>query len=462
MLKYLYLENFKGIRKKRFDFKQINILWGPNNSGKSSVLNALNLIAQTLLSDSPGVSLALNDRFDDLGTYQDLVFGHNPRTKMIIEFGITVGSNLLTFHYEFKYRSQRREIEINHFTLKRGAKELYAYSVKKDSYSIKYHGKSSERFKSILNKRLSPEFRGLKIFDRNLEQAILAFIQRKDAQKQLGAEDKKKANSLRLLMTVVNDLNTANYALDRTFSAFDSLGPFRERPKRTYQASGTSPETVGKMGTSAIDILVSDLSRRGKASNQFVDQTSAWFRKSGMAQEIKIKPLTSRHYEVCLIDAMSRAHNLCDVGFGCSQVLPVLVSLFTFADQAKTKRPPILIIQEPEIHLHPNAQAELGSLFARLSPSQGQLFIETHSPYLIIRMQTEIAKGKLSADAIKFYYAKNKRSSSNFYELTVGNDGMFEQKLPFGFFPQRYEETLNLARAASKVQQRKMDKEKND
>ena len=73
-----------------------------------------------------------------------------------------------------------------------------------------------------------------------------------------------------------------------------------------------------------------------------------------------------------------------DVGFGVSQVLPVLAALF------RVDGPSMFLLQQPELHLHPSAQAALGSLFCRTAEAGRQLIIETHSEYIIDRIRMDI------------------------------------------------------------------------
>ena len=79
--------------------------------------------------------------------------------------------------------------------------------------------------------------------------------------------------------------------------------------------------------------------------------------------------------------------NLIDVGYGVSQVLPILTELFRDAAT------PMFLLQQPEVHLHPSAQAALGSLFCRIARRQRQLVIETHSDHLLDRVRMDVRDG---------------------------------------------------------------------
>ena len=105
------------------------------------------------------------------------------------------------------------------------------------------------------------------------------------------------------------------------------------------------------------------------------------------------------------------------------------------------------MIEQPEIHLHPRAQAELGRFFATLYQRSVQSIIETHSEHLILRLQQYVANGEISAADIVFYYVYAKGGRKVVKRLSVDSLGRFVEEWPDGFFPERLEEAKNLARA---------------
>jgi predicted ATPase len=125
MLNFLTLRNFRAFRHQHFDFSRINVFVGPNNSGKSSAISALNLLAQTQRDNDAYVPLLLRGQFDDLGTFHDVVHGNNPNTPLSLEFGI----GNYSYHIDYKYRSQRREIEIARYALSEKDGHIYEYSL---------------------------------------------------------------------------------------------------------------------------------------------------------------------------------------------------------------------------------------------------------------------------------------------------------------------------------------------
>jgi predicted ATPase len=99
--------------------------------------------------------------------------------------------------------------------------------------------------------------------------------------------------------------------------------------------------------------------------------------------------------------------NLADVGYGVSQALPVVVQSVIGPSNG------ILLLQQPEVHLHPKAQAALGTFFAQLVASQQKQFIiETHSDYLVDRVRQEVAQGTLDpSDVALLFFERGERGS---------------------------------------------------
>ena len=134
-----------------------------------------------------------------------------------------------------------------------------------------------------------------------------------------------------------------------------------------------------------------------------------------------------------------------DVGIGVSQVLPVLVSAY-----ASTGK--LIAIEQPEIHLHPALQAELGDVFleSALGESGNRFLIETHSEHLILRILRRIretSEGDLRPDAtpvrpedVAVLYVQPRPEGAEIIELPITPDGEFDRRWPDGFFSERAKE----------------------
>jgi predicted ATPase len=126
------------------------------------------------------------------------------------------------------------------------------------------------------------------------------------------------------------------------------------------------------------------------------------------------------------------------VGFGISQVLPIIVQ--SMLSYGKT-----LLIEQPEIHLHPRLQSELATLFVESikEPYRNEFVVETHSEHLILRLQRLIRQGTLQADDVSVLYVDRTPDGSRCIPLRLDSKGGFIDRWPGGFFEESYHEMFS-------------------
>ena len=108
-----------------------------------------------------------------------------------------------------------------------------------------------------------------------------------------------------------------------------------------------------------------------------------------------------------------------DVGFGVSQVLPALAALF------RADGPPMFLLQQPELHLHPSAQAALGSLFCRTAEAGRQLIVETHSDYILDRILLDVRDKRtaLKPDDVSILYFEREDQDVSIHSIRIDEGG---------------------------------------
>ena len=111
--------------------------------------------------------------------------------------------------------------------------------------------------------------------------------------------------------------------------------------------------------------------------------------------------------------------NLIDVGYGVSQALPVITEML------REEAPSLFLLQQPEVHLHPSAQAALGSLFCQVAGPKRQLVVETHSDHLIDRVRMDVRDGvsELKPDDVSILYFERGDLDVNIRSLEIDEDG---------------------------------------
>jgi predicted ATPase len=159
-----------------------------------------------------------------------------------------------------------------------------------------------------------------------------------------------------------------------------------------------------------------------------------------LADQLQVRQVgRSTRYEV-VIDSQSVAANLRDVGIGISQVLPVLTIAF-FAPPGST-----ILLEEPEIHLHPLAQSVLAELFVEVARDRHvQFIVETHSEHLFRRMQTLVAREDLSTDDCELYFVEKEGGLAQLRRLELDAYGRVTN-WPDRFFGDALGETEEQAR----------------
>lgn len=222
-------------------------------------------------------------------------------------------------------------------------------------------------------------------------------------------------------------------ATENALARLFPLGPFRKPPERWYIFTGTSPQDVGYQGNLLPDLLYRHPEVR--------ENTNEWLARLDIGYQIHTRPIgedVSDLFEVRLQDSKRNTPvevGLSDVGFGLSQLLPFIVQSLAASEQ-------IITIEQPEVHIHPRLQADLGDLLAACikEPRWNQFIIETHSEHLALRIQKLVRKGTLTPDDVSVVYVSRGTNGATVSPLRLDEEGDFIDDFPGGFFPERLRE----------------------
>jgi predicted ATPase len=233
-------------------------------------------------------------------------------------------------------------------------------------------------------------------------------------------------------------------AFEAAFRNLRAVGAFRKQPDRRYEYQGRAPQTIDASGRVVVDALIEDTTRRGGQRGELVRSVNRWLKAVGRVRILALRRIskTARIFEVRLRDTDSgRWANFADVGFGIGQAFPV------FVEGLRTPVGGTFIVQEPEIHLHPDAQLRMADFLVSLATSGRRVIAETHSENLLLRIRRRILGKSTSkfhlkpSDVSLIYVSKNKDGTSQAITLRT-NDLAQIENWPSGFMEEATEERM--------------------
>ncbi|NLY13976.1 MAG: DUF3696 domain-containing protein [Gammaproteobacteria bacterium] len=229
-------------------------------------------------------------------------------------------------------------------------------------------------------------------------------------------------------------LATLAVQTEHVLADFQALAALRAAPQRRYAWNGETPASVGRAGESAIAAVLAASAQQRKL--QFaVDQPELdfqqgiayWLQQMGVATDFAIRPVadSAHDYQVQLKSHADAAEvSLADLGFGVSQLLPVIVQAFYAPPHAT------VWLEQPEIHLHSQVQAGLADmLIAAVQAKEGgqarhqQIIVESHSEHFLNRLQRRIAEGVISHQDVALYFCSRDGTQAQIESLAIDTFG---------------------------------------
>ena len=431
MLTHLHLRNFKSWRDTgEIALRPITAIYGANSSGKSALIQALLLLKQTAEATDRNLTFHFagpNTRVD-LGDFASVVHQHD--TSAAIELSLDweqqepltlsdSAADIVSTCIGFSVCADLRNgsaVEPQKMSYRLGEAEL-GMSRRPDPrcFNLYTHGSTFQ-------------------FEENRQFPPLAGVS--PPIKCYGFPD-----DTRLFYRNADFLPKLAYALEERLSGIHYLGPLRAPPQREYRWSGTPPTDVGRVGEAAVAALIG--SRQNGAGQTLEEQISEVFSEVGLLRKFGVEQIGDNPlYQVKVKQSETGPEALItDVGFGVSQILPVLVLCF-YAPKGST-----IILEQPEIHLHPAAQSALGDiLIAARQERDVQIIVESHSEHLLRRLQRRIAEETLPQSDLGVYFCENDGAESKLTTLELDPYGNIKN-WPEHFFGDEFGEIAAMSKA---------------
>lgn len=451
MIDHLRIRGFKSWKAVTTNLGQLTGLFGTNSSGKTSLIQSLLLLKQTVESTDRAQVLNLGDSssFVDLGTFSDVIYNHEASLPLEFEIGWKLSSTLViddpanknkpllkgdSIRFMVKIvegKKNRLFVEKMHYDFG-GYRFLMSRTAKEDRYEYRLTTKNLNT-----NPDAPIDFKLIRAVGRkwNLPQPVKFY----------GFPDQVNA-----YYQNASFLSLLQLKLEELFEDVYYMGPLRDYPRRQYSWGGANPSDMGRRGEQVVDAMLASKVRdkkisRGIGKKRFTveEYVAYWLEKLGLIDSFHVKEIVEGLYRVYVKKtATSPEVLISDVGFGVSQILPV-ITLCYYAPKGST-----LIVEQPEIHLHPSVQAGLADIFIDAIKIRGlQVIVESHSEYFIKRLQRRIAEGSFENTDASLFFCNNSNNKSNIENLKINIFGAIEN-WPQNFFGDEFDEVAMTAKAA--------------
>lgn len=493
------LENFKGISKPvTIPLRPITLLFGKNSAGKSTILQAM-LYARDILHTG-GVNsdkVGLGGKAVDFGGFERLVHrnGTNSATEVKLRFDMKIGGL-----YSYVTPREKRYLEGTPFedinksedpidSILNGTTNIYVELVGRSAdsglsktcnigidgdqiFSIEWKPDVAKRGNISINKNhpLAQKCGFLNEFTMSPEQAdflISSNEKEKELGKAIGVDDIIPSIGFPISFPASQNLSneTEQYTryedflnrcimrplniLKNRLDPIRYIGPIREILPRHYSPRYTQDNEQWASGLAAWDVLMNPKLNKSESEDLLENVNTAleklqidyelYKNKNGL---VSLKEKSSNIEEVAL----------CDIGVGISQIIPVVVGAIA-NDPNTNDRPSILAVEQPELHVHPAVQCELGDLFIRECKNQ-MFLIETHSEHLILRILRRILETNnkkieekslaLTPDDLSILIISKKDNTTQIDRMAVDKNGEILTQWPGGFFEERFTELYGI------------------
>ena len=449
MLRSIKFTNFKTWPQAEVEFRRVTGFFGKNSSGKTSLLQFLLLLKQTKDATDRGVSLDLNGPYASLGVFKDVIRGHDDKETIQWDLRFSRQSRLSLINpgsRRTRYLAQSHRLRISGAVESRSGAPFSSrlrYTVG-DGATFGLRQKSSGESAFELYSRLED----------------FSFVRTKGRPWQLPGPIKSYAfpDQARTYFQNASFLSDLEAAFEAQMDSIFYLGPLREYPQRDYLWARSRPVDVGLRGEKTIDAILAATAAKAtrnlksKAHHKsFQEMIAYWLERMGLIQSFKVEeiaPGSNRWQAKVRVRKGGTEVMMTDVGFGVSQVLPVITLLY-YVPEGST-----VILEQPEIHLHPLAQAELADVILSVAQHRSvQIVLESHSEHLLLRLQRRIAEDRAKSDDVSLYFCTDRNGASVLDDLSMDLFGRIEN-WPDQFMGDAFGEAV----AAEKARLKRMKK----
>lgn len=410
-MKYIYVDKFRSFEDQIIPIYPTTFFVGENSTGKSSILSLLNLMSdlQFWISGNFSNNMSKMDYFSDI-TWEE-------NKEFTIGFAETIGENIVYylstfknvdgFPFEYKYTSIKNK-SIHTCINENGKTILFSKQERKDK-------KNKISFEEAIRQHNELDFNDRKknVIDDRFDN-LPSHVTWGWASKMSLITNRSNSG--------IGDFNPLPRTLIQDISW---IAPMRSEGKRVYEGFSSKFSPSGEH----TPFILKNLLDRGKQTARTKRKITRFGKESGLFENLSVKKHGKGVDAPFQINPQvnGKPNKLTNVGFGVAQSLPVATEIIYGEEQD------VIGIQQPEVHLHPKAQAAMGDLIANAArQDKKQFIIETHSDYLINRFRINARKNKDKINAaVIFFEHKDCNNTATLIEIEA--DGSYPEDQPRSF-----------------------------
>lgn len=457
----LKINNFRGFTEQDFTFKKVNILIGENSGGKSSLIKFLLLMKQSMSICGNENKLWIDGPLVDLGRYSDFVRDRNIDNKINVSF--STNKDYSQFYIKMttdisdksdeeihniiakKFKKYNKFINTPvsvHYTFGEDQERIYGTTVLFECHSIgkmqlivndlgssKYLSIKQIKGKLVLNENNGVKHEFSVILSKD------GFIPMVEPASIIEYIKTKKINDPILFEKIAYMLIAQNY-IDNTLQSISYINPMFYKPERFY----LKRDKVINFGNDDFKTAISNLDELSNNKYFWQDFKRA-ISDLGIAENILINNNSKTPVIQLKTQVGGLMSNVVDVGYGVSLQIPIMMEAIKAKHSNKSR---VLMIEQPEIHLHPALHARLIETLIKYSGNTSYI-IETHSEHIVRKLQV-LCKNKqlINADEVGIFYFKNDKGLFDVSLHTIDDNGKITPNFPKGFYDNSYSLAMEL------------------
>jgi len=422
-LSKIYLNNFRGFYNSEIPVNDVNFLVGENSSGKTSILKLVELLS----SQEFWLNGAFRDTHIDFGFFGD-IYTETKKANDVTSIGVVfdhidkVGQTSVLFIVDQNDDHQTRISGLK-------------FNVNNEDFHVSFGEKHDISYKSVNAKNVTSKSFSKWCKDGIDSDNLISLTKDDDIYymreapyfciSQIYSKSTKKDKSKRS-----GDV----LPFEEVLNGYKWIAPIRMKPQKTYDENVYDYSSDG----AHVPYLLKKIfgSSRSTKSKKIINSLNKFGKESNLFDNISVKDFGTEGNSPFAIELVlsEKGRQITNVGYGVSQILPIAIEILNNGHGR-------FAIQQPEVHLHPRAQASFGGLIFDAATTNSKFLIETHSDFIVDRFRQQVSlKGLNKSSQVLFF--ERRKDKNIVYSVPILEDGQYSDKQPKSFREFFYNEAL--------------------